>query len=204
MWAWLVGSVWAVPQCCPAVLIGVEAVGGRGLWGVWAWPLCGRGFGCSVGAWSDVGVACGFVGGATAVLIGETAVGGRGLCGRGFVCTMGAWPDVGVACGCGRDHNGAHWRESGRWAWLVGMWAWPLCGRGFGCSVGVWSDVGVVCGCGGGATAVLIGEKAVGGRGLWVCGRGLCGCGLRCNVGAWSGVAWAWLSVCGRGLIVPI
>ena len=62
VWAWLVGSVWAVPQCCPAVLIGVEVVGGRGLWGVWAWPRCGPGFRCSVGVWSDVGVACGCVG----------------------------------------------------------------------------------------------------------------------------------------------
>ena len=163
----------------PCVLIGVEAVGGRGLWGVWAWPLCGRGFGCSVGAWSDVGVACGFVGGATAVLIGETAVGGRGLCGRGFVCTMGAWPDVGVACGCGRYHNGAHWRESSRWAWLVGMWARPRCGRGLVCSVGgvasVWAwlvgSVWAVPQC---CPAVLIGVEAVGGRGLCVCGCGLC------------------------------
>lgn len=117
VWAWLVGSVWAVPQCCPAVLIGVEVVGGRGLWGVWAWPRCGPGFRCSVGVWSDVGVACGCVCRTTVVLIGVEAVGGRGLC----------------------------------------VWVWPLCG-----------------------------------------------CGLRCNVRAWSDVAWAWLSVCGRGLIVPI
>ena len=91
VWAWLVGSVWAVPQCCPAVLIGVEVVGGRGLWGVWAWPRCGRGFRCSVGVWSDVGVACGCVCRTTVVLIGVEAVGGRGLC----VCGCGLC--VGVA-----------------------------------------------------------------------------------------------------------
>ena len=84
VWAWLVGSVWAVPQCCTAVLIGVEVVGGRGLWGVWAWPRCGRGFRCSVGVWSDVGVACGCVCRTTVVLIGVEAV-GRGL----WVCGCG-------------------------------------------------------------------------------------------------------------------
>ena len=151
-WAWLVG-LWAGPQRCSLERlqsVGVACVGGAlcALWGrgqTWAW-LVG-------------------VGGTTTVLIGERAVGGRGLwvCGRGL-CVGGG---LGAVWGCGL-----------MWAWFVGV--------------------------GGGATAVLIGEKAVGGRGLWVCGRGLCGCGLRCNVGAWSGVAWAWLSVCGRGLIVPI
>ena len=58
----------------------------------------------------------------------------------------------------------------------------------------VWAWLGVQCGGVASVWAWLVG--------VWV--WPLYGCGLRCNVRAWSDVAWAWLSVCGRGLIVPI
>lgn len=96
---------------------------------------------------------------------------------------------MGVACGCVGDAS--------VWAWLGVQCG----GRGL--------SVGVACGeCVGGATVLPSSAYwSRGGRWAWlvrVWVWPLCGCGLRCNVRAWSDVAWAWLSVCGRGLIVPI
>lgn len=92
---------------------------------VWAWLGVQCGGVASVWAWL-VGSVWAVPQCCPAVLIGVEAVGGRGL-----------WV-------CGRGHSGAHWRESGQWAWPVGMWAWSLwvwlvmqCGSVVRCSMGV-------------------------------------------------------------------
>ena len=114
-WAWLVG-LWAGPQRCSLERrrsVGVACVGGAlcALWGrgqTWAW-LVG-------------------VGGTTTVLIGERAVGGRGLwvCGRGL-CVGGG---LGAVWGCGL-----------MWAWFVGVGGGPQ-----PCSLERRRSVGVACG----------------------------------------------------------